>query len=81
MQSFKDIIDECGFIDLGYLGSCFTWSRHYENGQSARERLDRELATNEWFLANPGSQVKHLSCNTSDHSPILIIPSSLDPFP
>ena len=24
MQSFRDVIDECGFMDLGYVGSKFT---------------------------------------------------------
>ena len=32
MQLFRDVIDECGFMDLGFVGQRFTWSRHYENG-------------------------------------------------
>ena len=48
------------FIDLGYLGPKFTWSKHYESGHSIWERLDRGLATNNWFLKFLGSRVFHL---------------------
>lgn len=41
MQIFRDTIDECRFMDLGFVGPKFTWSRHYENGVSIWERLDR----------------------------------------
>ena len=26
MPLFRDVIDECSFMDLGYVGSKFTWS-------------------------------------------------------
>ena len=45
MQLFRDALDECGFIDLGYLGSKFTWRKHFANGQSIWERLDGALCT------------------------------------
>ena len=31
MQAFRDILDECGFMDLGFVGSKFTWHKHFEN--------------------------------------------------
>ena len=34
MQLFREVIDECGFMDLGYVGPTFTWARHFENGSS-----------------------------------------------
>ena len=40
MQSFRDVIDECSFMDLGYVGSKFTWAKHFEDGHSIRTRLD-----------------------------------------
>ena len=79
MQQFRDVIDECGFMDLGFLGLKFTWSRHFENGNSIWERLDRCLATNSWFLKFPGTKVYHLCCDSSDHSPFHIFFSSIDP--
>ena len=45
MQLFREAIDACGFVDLGYMGSRFTWSKHYNSGHSIWERLDRALCT------------------------------------
>ena len=48
MQLFRDVIDECGFIDLGFVGSQFTWRKHFAGGHSIWERLDRGLANNHY---------------------------------
>ena len=79
MQQFRDVIDECGFMDLGFEGPKYTWSRHFEIGNSIQERLNRCLATNSWFLKFPGSKVYHLRCNSSNHNPLHIVFSGLDP--
>ena len=80
MQLFREVIDECGFMDLGYVGSKFTWARHFENGSSIWERLDRGLATNSWFLQFPGTKVHHLRFDSSNHIPLHIIFSGLEPL-
>ena len=49
MQLFWDAIDECGFIDLSYLGSKFTWKKYFASGQLIWERLDRTFCTNDWL--------------------------------
>lgn len=41
MQSFRDIIDDSGFMDLGFIGPKFTWCKKFDNGHSIWERLDR----------------------------------------
>ena len=48
MQGFRDVLDECGFMDLGFVGPMFTWHKHFEN-YTVWERLDRAVATNDWF--------------------------------
>ena len=73
MQLFREVLDKCGFMDLGYVGPKFTWARHFDNGNSIWERLDRGLATNDWFLKFPGTRVHHLRCDSSDHIPIHIV--------
>ena len=78
VQLFREVIDECGFMDLGFEGPKYTWSRHFENGNSIWERLDRCLATSSWFLKFPRSKVYHLRCDSSDHIPLLIVFSGLD---
>ena len=34
MQEFRDVLDECGFIVMGYLGTKFTWYKNYPNGNT-----------------------------------------------
>ena len=78
MQLFRDVIDECGFIDLGFIGSQFTWQKHYLDGHSIWERLDRGLANNDCFMQFAGTKIHHLSSNASNHCPLWIIPDGLE---
>ena len=73
MQRFRDVIDECGFMDLGFTGSQFTWKKHFIDGHSVWERLDQGLATREWMLKFAGTRVHHLPSFTSDHNPLWIV--------
>ena len=72
MQLCRDVINECQFMDLGYVGPKFTWAKHYVDGHSIRTRLDQCMATNSWFQKFPGTRVHHLNCMSLDHSPLLI---------
>ena len=81
MQQFRDVINECGFIDLGFLGSKSTWSKHFTNGHSIWEWLDRGLGNREFLIRFPGSRVSHLRCMSSDHIPLLINLMSLEAPP
>ena len=72
MQQFQDAMDECGFIDIGFLGPWYTWQKHFLACHSIWERLDRALATNDWLLRFAGTHVHHLKFDTSDHSPLWI---------
>ena len=57
-------------MNLGFEGPKYTWNRHFKNGNSIWERLDRCLATNSWFLKFPGTKVYHLRCDSSYHNHI-----------
>ncbi|XP_075633948.1 uncharacterized protein LOC142606496 [Castanea sativa] len=81
MQQFRDVIDECGFIDLGFEGSKFTWSKHFTDGHLVWERLDRGLGNSEFLIRFPGTRVSHLSCMSSDHAPLLIDLTGLESPP
>ena len=43
MQAFRDVLDTCGFMDLGFTGLEFTWPG-VQHGQVIWERLDRGVA-------------------------------------
>jgi hypothetical protein len=38
MQPFRDALDACGFIDLGYIGAPFTWCNNRFSGATVWER-------------------------------------------
>jgi hypothetical protein len=67
MQAFRDAIDDCNLVDLGYSGEPFTWKRG-----RIRERLDRILVNNAWSNMHPGAMVHHMEFARSDHKPILL---------
>ena len=49
MQMFRDVLDDCGFVDLEFTGPKFTWTNN-RVGDMTWERLDRVVATPEWLL-------------------------------
>ncbi|KAK7846040.1 hypothetical protein CFP56_008494 [Quercus suber] len=71
MQNFREVLDHCGFVDLGFLGPEFTWHGR-RGGELIWERLDRGVANYEWLARFPTGRIKHLNCFTSDHRPILL---------
>lgn len=71
MQTFRDVLDQCGSVDLGYLGPDFTWHRR-RRGELIWERLDRGVVNYDWLSQFPTGRVQHLHCYTSDHRPVLV---------
>ena len=59
-------------MDLGFVGSKFTWARHFDDGHSVRIRLDRCLATNSWFHKFLGTRIHHLQSMSSNHSALWV---------
>ncbi|KAK4566162.1 hypothetical protein RGQ29_002398 [Quercus rubra] len=78
MQQFRDVLDECGFMDLGFKGFPYTWSKHWQNGLSVWERLDRVVASQKWFLEFPGTRVHHVDSTTPDHNMLWIDQADLE---
>lgn len=77
MQAFREVLDECAFMDLGFEGFPFTWHKHFD-GYTVWERLDRSIATNDWFSMFPGTKVFHLDITTSNHKPLWITPEGMN---
>ena len=77
MQLFREAVNECGFLDFGFIGSQFTWQKHFADGHLVWERLDRALANNEWLLRFVGTRVHHLTCNSLDHCPPWIVSNGI----
>ena len=77
MQDFKDVLDECGFKDLGYMGGKYTWCNGQREGYKIWERINRAVATIDWIEKFPNTKIVHLECGTSDHKPIMIFPTGI----
>ena len=71
------MLDECGFMDMGFVGSLYTWHRHYTN-HTVWERLDRAVATNDWFAKFPETKTNHLDVTTSNHKPLWIVLEAME---
>lgn len=57
MQIYREAIDKCGFLDLGFTGSPFTRQKNCGAGHSIWERLDHGFVTNDWLLKFVESKV------------------------
>ena len=68
LERFKQVINYCGFHDLGFVGPPFTWSKSYRTEGRLCIHLDRALANTEWKRLFQGAVLHHLSSSTSDHS-------------
>lgn len=72
MQTFKELLDSCGTLDLESKGCAFTWSNNREDGQLVKKRLDRVVCNLDWRLAFPLAEAFALPAIGSDHSPIIL---------
>lgn len=72
MQGFRDVISDCGFIDLGHRGSEFTWCNNRKGLSTTWLRLDLAMANNDWLFRFNTNIVHHLESSASDHKPLLV---------
>ena len=72
MAGFREMVDVCGFCDLGFEGRNWTFQKRVTGGSFCRVRLDRGLAMGDWCSCFPNASVRHLTAAASDHQPILL---------
>ena len=48
MLLFREAIDECELLDLGYTGVPFTWCNNQDAMATVWARLDRAMASVDW---------------------------------
>lgn len=68
----RRMVDCCGLIDMGYVGTPFTWMNMRSGLANIQERLDRAMCNQEWQDLFSDTVVKHLPRVKSDHVPLLI---------
>lgn len=69
---FKEYLDKCSMIDIGFVGLRFTWTNRREVQALIRERIDRYFVNPNWCLLYPEGRVTHLTRCHSDHCPMLL---------
>ena len=71
--AFREYINECGLMDLGFHKPRFTWTnKNLIWSCNIKERLDRGLGNEEWKIHFPRIEIHHLPCTKFDHCPILL---------
>ncbi|OMP05267.1 reverse transcriptase [Corchorus capsularis] len=79
---YRECMNDCHMIDLGYIGAKFTWVNGNYNGILIRQRIDRAWGNDSFNLLFPDAKVFHLPRTSSDHNPILLelMPSAAGPI-
>ena len=80
MDGFREALEKCSLVDLGFLGYPFTWNNKRPGLANTRQRLDRATANAEWKEKFPESTVHHLHSHASDHLPILLQTKSITKY-
>ncbi|XP_060178298.1 uncharacterized protein LOC132608263 [Lycium barbarum] len=68
---FFECMDSCGMMDIGYIGSNYTWCNNWIPSLRIWKRLDRVFVNDQWAQKYSSNTVKHLPRVGSDHRPML----------
>ena len=69
---FKDCLDKCNMVDLGFSGPRYTWTNRREINNLIQERIDRYFMNPSRCLLYSDARVSHLTRCHSDHCPVLL---------
>ncbi|KAH7847153.1 hypothetical protein Vadar_022585 [Vaccinium darrowii] len=72
VRGFKDFIDQCHLLDLGFTGYPFTWRNNRDGEGQIQERLDRALASPSWRTRFSQATIEHVNAVGSDHSALIL---------
>ena len=70
--AFKDCLDFCNMVDMGFSGPRYTWSNKRELNNLILERIDRFFMNLDWCLLYLDARVTHLPRCHSDHCSVLM---------
>nr|XP_023904370.1 uncharacterized protein LOC112016096 [Quercus suber] len=70
--AFKDCLDFCSMVDMGFSGPRYTWTNKRDVNNLILERIDRFFMNPDWCVLYPEAKVTHLPCCHSDHCSVLL---------
>nr|XP_016504001.1 PREDICTED: uncharacterized protein LOC107822026 [Nicotiana tabacum] len=71
-MDFLRMIEDYGFVDLGFYDPRYTWSNGRGQGSIVWKRLDRRLVNDNWLISYPTTSITNISSVESDHNPLLL---------
>ncbi|XP_030941902.1 uncharacterized protein LOC115966912 [Quercus lobata] len=69
---FKERLDKCNMIDIGFASLHYTWTNRREIQALIQERIDRFFMNPQWCLLYSDAKVTHLPRYHFDHCPVLL---------
>ena len=69
---FKDCLDKCSMVDLGFAGPRYTWTNKRDFNNLILERIDRFFMNPNWCVLYPEAKITHLPRCHSDHCSVLL---------
>ena len=69
---FKECLDYCSMVDMGFVGPRFTWTNKMNFSALVQERIDWFFANPSWYALHPDTRVTYLTRCVSGHCPILL---------
>lgn len=72
MQTFRELSENCGMMDMESKGYAYTWSNNREGENVVKKRLDGAICNLAWRVKFLGAEAFALPAIGSNHSPILL---------
>ncbi|KAM0880049.1 hypothetical protein ACQ4PT_033835 [Festuca glaucescens] len=72
MLAFRDVLEVCELIDLGFSGVPYTYDNKRRGRKNVKVRLDRVVADNRWHNLFTEARVMHKVSPCSNHCPIVL---------
>ena len=72
MAEFRDCLNRCELVDLGFFRQKFTWCNGRGGAQHTKVRLDRMVANEDWLRLFPEARVRHVAMSISDHCMLML---------
>ena len=72
MEGFREAVQACGLIDLGFIGLPYTWDNMQQDGSNVKVRLDRGLAIADFLDLFQSVKVWHVQAAESDHCCLVV---------
>lgn len=67
MRLFRECLEDCQLVDLGFCGPKFTWNNRQQGASNIRVRLDRAVANGQFTQLYDDVQVENIITTSSDH--------------